>query len=423
MVPVAFVGMFTHHHLHLLGQQNLVQVVHVFVGIAIIIVTVGMLINSTCRVHLESSYTIINELFQMVHPVFLSAFRLSGSPCQPVFFRQTQVIILAKPQTQFESHCLQASGKQLVVFSLLRFVGHPIGFHGKLLIVPFLLCREVVALFHPLRFQPERIARHAHLAEMYGIAENFKHVLQHIRTKQKTVSPFGLQVGAPRDECIGIDDGRHVGTGHDIEIAFVGGVVDGEDIFLETPYIEEVLEGCVVEHAPSFATEHKRLGNLRMLVGCPHAQNLTSVLNMVATGRATAIEALPRLQTEVDDAVLFVVTGFYRVLGSLGIIVVANDAIVLYHLQRSIFFIDAFAKRDGERFSTFHKRHTVDDGIVLLVGEFHAAIFLVDGHGILGSSDGKYASFLLCRTGNRLPIILLHTIAYHQVLGKFLTRT
>ena len=221
VVPVALARVLAHHHLHLLGQQYLVEVVHVLVGITVVVVAVGVLIDGACRVHLESAYTIVYEGLEVVHPVLLTALGLTGGACEQVFFGQTEVIVLAEPEAELEAHGLESSGEELEVLALLLLIGHPVGLDGEELVVPLLLGGEVVALFHPLGLQPDEVAGHVHLAEAYGIVEYLEHVFEHVGAEAHAVGPLGLQIGSAGDEGVGIDEGRHVAASHEVEVGLV----------------------------------------------------------------------------------------------------------------------------------------------------------------------------------------------------------
>ena len=49
---------------------------HLFIGVSVIILEIRMFVYRTCRVHLETVYTIIHKVLQMIHPVLLPGKRL-----------------------------------------------------------------------------------------------------------------------------------------------------------------------------------------------------------------------------------------------------------------------------------------------------------------------------------------------------------
>ena len=142
-----------------------------------------MFVYRACRVHLETVHAIVHEVFQVIHPVFLPGKGFSHRLCQRIFLRNAQVILDAEPKSHVIAHPMQAADKQTVILFLRIARGIPIGFSRKLLVVPFLLGRKVVTFLHPLRFEPEQVARDARLAEAHGIVQDVELIFQHIRTE------------------------------------------------------------------------------------------------------------------------------------------------------------------------------------------------------------------------------------------------
>ena len=56
----------------MLGQQDLVEVVHHCVGAAIVVRPVGVVVDGTGRIELEAFDTLVHEVLQVVHPVLLT---------------------------------------------------------------------------------------------------------------------------------------------------------------------------------------------------------------------------------------------------------------------------------------------------------------------------------------------------------------
>ena len=189
-----------------------------------------------------------------------------------------------------------------------------------------------------------------------------------------------------------------------------------------TADVEEVLQCGVVEDAPSFATEHKRLGNLRMLVGCPHAQYLATVLYVLAAGAATAVEALSLTQGEVDDAALLVFAGLGSILGGSRGLDVADNTIVLCHLHVGKLHIDVFAQRGEQRVGALEVVDAVHYLLARLVGHADRAVLLVDGQGVESGGDSHHSTLVGGIAVDALPVFLLHIVAQHEIFGILVTR-
>ena len=155
MMPRTESSVFTHHLIHLLRQKNLVQVMHLFIGVSVIILEIRMFVYRTCRVHLETVYTIIHKVLQMIHPVLLPGKRLHHRLRQRILLRNAQIILDTEPKPHVIPHPMQTADKQPMVFFLRIASRIPISFSRKLLIVPFLFSREIITFLHPLRFEPE----------------------------------------------------------------------------------------------------------------------------------------------------------------------------------------------------------------------------------------------------------------------------
>ena len=104
MMPGTKSCMFTHHLVHLLRQKDLVQVMHLFIGMSVVILKIRMFIYCTCRVHLETVHTIIHKIFQMLHPMLLAGKRLSHRLRQRILLRNAQIILDTEPKSHMIPH-------------------------------------------------------------------------------------------------------------------------------------------------------------------------------------------------------------------------------------------------------------------------------------------------------------------------------
>ena len=104
MMPGTKSCMFTHHLVHLLRQKDLVQVMHLFIGMSVVILKIRMFIYCTCRVHLETVHAIIHKIFQMLHPMLLAGKRLSHRFRQRILLRNAQIILDTEPKSHMIPH-------------------------------------------------------------------------------------------------------------------------------------------------------------------------------------------------------------------------------------------------------------------------------------------------------------------------------
>ena len=103
-----------------------------------------MFVYRTCRVHLETVYTIIHKVLQMIHPVLLPGKRLPHRLRQRILLRNAQIILDTEPKPHVIPHPMQTADKQPMVFFLRIASRIPISFSRKLLIVPFLFSRKII---------------------------------------------------------------------------------------------------------------------------------------------------------------------------------------------------------------------------------------------------------------------------------------
>ena len=83
------------HGGHLLHKKDLVQVVHLLVGKAVIVFPGRVLVDGAGGVKLESVHSHVHEVGQMVRPVFQPGLGTSFALGDQVFFYDTVVIFLA----------------------------------------------------------------------------------------------------------------------------------------------------------------------------------------------------------------------------------------------------------------------------------------------------------------------------------------
>ena len=116
MMPRTESSVFTHHLIHLLRQKNLVQVMHLFIGVSVIILEIRMFVYRTCRVHLETVYTIIHKVLQMIHPS--APARKEASPiafANASSSGNAQIILDTEPKPHVIPHPMQTADKQPMV--------------------------------------------------------------------------------------------------------------------------------------------------------------------------------------------------------------------------------------------------------------------------------------------------------------------
>ena len=340
VIPDAASQVFAGHQVHLFLEQDLVEVVHLPVGAAVVISRIRVLVDCAGRIQLEAFDAIVQEGLEVVHPVFLTGLGLAVPGCDRIFLGDAEVIFLAEPEAQVEAHVAQLADEEAVVELLGVFVLEPVRLGGEFLEVPLLLRGEVVALFHPLRFQPEDVAGNAQLAEEDRVVQDVPLILAHVGTEAEAVGPFRHHVVATGDARVLAQQFLHRGGSHQVEIGLVAGVVDIEMVLVGVGDVEEVLAGGVVVHRPARGTHHERHRDLRVLVGRPHAEQLAPVLDVLAAGAAAAVEALILGEGEAQKAGFQRVAALAVVDSFLAVVLVADDAAVLGHVQVGIGVID-----------------------------------------------------------------------------------
>ena len=95
VMPAALAGVPAGHGCHLLHEQDLVQVMHLLVGQAVIVFPGRMLVDGAGRIQLESVHSHVHEVGQMVRPVFQPGLGTPFALGDQVFFYDTVVIFLA----------------------------------------------------------------------------------------------------------------------------------------------------------------------------------------------------------------------------------------------------------------------------------------------------------------------------------------
>ena len=418
VIPDAFPHVLAGHLVHLFLEQDLVQIVHFFVCPAVIIDSIGMLVNGTGRIHLETFHTIVQEGFQVIHPVLLARLRPAFARRNLILFGNAKVILLAKPQAQMEAHVAQFSNEKTVVQLLGILVLQPVGFRGEFIKIPTLGRREIVSFLHPLRFQPEYVAGNLQLTEEDGIVQDIPLILTHVRTEAQAIGPLGKHVIAPRHTSIEAQDILHRGTAQKVEIGLVKGIEDVEYVFFGIADIEEILAGGIVEDTPAPAAHHERHRNFRMLVGGPHAQQLSAVLDMLATRAAASVETFFLPQREPEEAGIgrFAALGIVLLFFLIGII--ADDAIVFHHMKIGILVIDYLGQRgdfpvlSGHEFHAFHHR--------LSIGRQHTDIpgLFVQDQFVGRRRQGPGAPVRAYLFLHGLPVGGQQAVPFHQGLRK-----
>ena len=201
-----------------------------------------------------------------------------------------------------EAHGAELSDKEPVVELLGVLVLHPVRFGGETVVIPAFLSGEVIAFSHPLRLQPEHVARDIYLAEHRRVVEYVELLLTHIRAEAKAVGPLRKHIGAAGDCGVRVQYGWHIGACHQEEIGLVVGVDNIEQVLVHGAYVEEALSGGIVVYSPASRAHHEGHRDLSVLVGDPHSEELATVLDMVAAGAASAIETLSVLHFDGDGA-------------------------------------------------------------------------------------------------------------------------
>ena len=377
-----------------------------------------MLVNGTGRIHLETFHTIVQEGFQVIHPVLLARLRPAFARRNLILFGNAQVILLAKPQAQMEAHVAQFSNEKTVVQLLGILVLQPVGFRGEFIKIPTLGRREIVSFLHPLRFQPEYVAGNLQLTEEDGIVQDIPLILTHVRTEAQAIGPLGKHIIAPRHPGIELQDVLHRGAAQKVEIGLVKGIEDVEYVFFSIADIEEILAGGIVEDTPAPAAHHERHRNFRMLVGGPHAQQLSAVLDMLATRATASVETFFLPQREPEEAGIGRFAAFGVVLLFFLIGIIPDDAVVFHNMQIGIFFIDHLRQRCHFPVLSGHIFHPFDQG--LPIGRQHTDTtgFLVQDQLVCRRRQGPGAPVRAYLFLHGLPVGGQQAVPFHQGLRK-----
>ena len=424
VVPDALACVGAGHAVHLLLEQDLVEIVHLLVRQPVVIGGVRMLVDGAGRIHLEAFHAVVQEGRQMVHPMLLPGLRPAFARRDLVFFRDAQVIFLAEPETQVEAHVAQLADEEAVVQFLGILVLDPVRFGGELLEVPFLLRGEIVALLHPLRLQPEHVAGDLGLAEENRIVQDVPLVLAHVGTEAEAVGPFGQDVIAAGHGGVAAQQLLHRRGGEEIEVRFVTGVVDVEMLGIGVGDVEEVLARGVVVHGPACRAHHEGHRDLGMLISRPHTEQFAAMLDVLAAGAAAAVETLVLGEGETQQAGLGGIPALAIVDAFLAVVLVSDDAVVLRHVQVGVGVVDdlregahARVTLAGNEVQGLHQHGSVRPD------KAEGAFLLVDGEpvSVRGERPGlRVAGDLLTGRG---PVRPDEAVALHQGFGEVLART
>ena len=190
-MPAALAGMLAGHGGYLLGKEHLVKVVHLLVAEAVIVVPVCVFVDGAGGIQLESLHAHIHKGLEMVGPVLEAGLGAPFALGDEVFFDNAMVVLFAEPEAKMYSHAVELAYEQAGIVFLGIFFLLPVGFRGETVVVPLLFGGEVVALLHPLRFEPEKIHGDVHLAEVGSVAEDGPLVFAHIGPECESVGPLG----------------------------------------------------------------------------------------------------------------------------------------------------------------------------------------------------------------------------------------
>ena len=400
VMPAALARMLPGHGCHLLHEENLVQIMHLLVGKAVMIFPGRVFVDGAGRIQLESVHSHVHEIGQMVGPVLQPGLGAPFALGDEVLFDDAVVVFLAEPEPEMDTHAAEFADEQTGIELLGHLVLQPVRLRGELVVVPAFLRREIVAFFHPLRLEPEEVDGHSHLTEVRGVAEDGPLVLTHVGAEGESVGPLGKNVGTSSDLRIKIQHGRHVGTRHQIEIGGAGRIVDVEPVGIGETHIEVALSGGVVEHSPSARTHHERHWDFRMLVGSPHAQHLAPVLYVLAGGASSAIEAFAVFHAEADDACGSGISCLGHVALVLRIVVITDYTIVFCHHEAAELVDHGFGKRLDFRTATLVEHYLTDYGITLGVLQADGPLRLVDDDAGRCSAHRKEVAFVFYRFSN-----------------------
>ena len=369
---------------HLLRQQHLVEVMHLGIGAAIVVLPFRMVVDGAGRVELESLDALVHKGFQVVHPVLLTGSRASFALSDNVFLGNAQIIFLTEPESEVESHRAELADEQPVVHRLRILILKPVGFRGETVVVPFLLGGEIVTFLHPLRLEPEYVARDIDLAEHRRIVQDVELLFAHIRTEAESVRPLREYVGPSGNDGVKVEDVRHILSEHQEEVGFVAGVDYIEKVFVYAAYVEEALPGGVVVYSPSAGAHHERHRDLGVLVSRPHPEELAPVLDMVAAGAAAAVEAFPVFHPDADDAGLGSGGDLPLVdFGELAFVVAYYSTIICHHVEVRPFFVYHISQVGGELVLIREETDIPDQRPSLGIADRDSAGLLVDRQGII----------------------------------------
>ena len=70
---------------------------HDGIGLSIVIWPIGMIIDGAGRIQFKALDTLVHEILQVVHPVFLAGSVPAFLKSDKIFLHKAQVIFLAKP--------------------------------------------------------------------------------------------------------------------------------------------------------------------------------------------------------------------------------------------------------------------------------------------------------------------------------------
>ncbi len=186
--------------------------------------------------------------------------------------------------------------EQLVVLGLGVVFVPPVRLRRELVEIPGLRCREIITLGHPLGFKPEQVAWEPHIPHHGAVSHDIELVFQHIGTETQSICPARKQVRPSGHLGVSIQERGDPVTEHEVEIRLGRCVIDIESTWVNSSCIKILLGSIVVVDRPPAGAEHERMRTLGVLVSRPHAQYLSTMLDMGTASVAAPVKSLPVTQ-------------------------------------------------------------------------------------------------------------------------------
>ena len=286
------------HGQELLGQQHLVHLVHLGIGVAVVVFAIRVTVHRLAGIQLEAVHAVAQELAQMVEPVDLARLLAAVLAGETVLFHHAQVGVDVQPEAYLVAERMHAGDKASAMLAVHGLVRIPVRLAGEFLVIPLLVDGPVVVGLHPLRLHPHHVHRVVLFHELDRLVHEHEAVAVQVGAEAAAVSPAGQQIVVAGDIVVTAQNLHHAVAAHQVEVGALYGVVGQQFVGLAHTAVKEAHVGSVVQKAPSAGIHHEGIHVLGVGVGGEDAQHLAAMLQVTAAHAAAAVETLALLQGE-----------------------------------------------------------------------------------------------------------------------------